>query len=151
VAGFIERITSYRRIGIDTAAFIYQFEHHPVYSPLTSPLFQAVKSGQISAVTSVITVMEVSVLPFRQNKPAIARDYELTLVNYPHLQIATINREIARYAGQLRAEFRLSVPDALQAATVLRYHATALVTNDLQLRRLSPLLDVFILDDFTTV
>ena len=95
--------------------------------------------------------MEVTVLPFRQNKPAIAHDYELILVNYPHLQIATISREIARYAGQLRAEFRLSVPDALQAATVLQHHATALVTNDLQLRRLSPLLDVFILDDFTTL
>jgi hypothetical protein len=33
----------------------------------------------------------------------------------------------------------------------LQHGATALVTNDLQLRRLSPLLDVFLLDDFTTV
>ena len=149
MAGFIERVTSYRRIGLDTAIFVYQFEHHPRYSPLTNLLFRAVKSGQISAVTSVITLMEVTVLPFQQQRPGVAHNYELLLVNYPHLQLATITRAIARSAGQLRAEFRLSGPDALQAATVIQHGATALVTNDLQLRRLAPLLDVLILDDYT--
>ena len=151
MAGFIERVTSYNRIGLDTAIFIYQFEQHPRYSPLTNLLFRAVKSGQVSAVTSVITLMEVTVLPFQQQKPGVAHDYELLLVNYPHLQLATITRAIARSAGQLRAEFRLSGPDALQAATVIQHGATALITNDLQLRRLSPLLDVLILDDFVAL
>jgi len=38
--------------------------------------------------------------------------------------------ETADLAARLRADYRLRTPDALQAATALRAHATGFVTND---------------------
>lgn len=151
MAGFRERIEEHRRFGLDTSIFIYEFERHPRYFALTNHLFDEIAEGRVSAVTSVVTLMEITVLPLRQHKPAVARTYEVALSGFPNLRVAPITRVIARTAGELRADYRLSGPDALQVATILQHGATALVTNDLQLRRLSSLLDVFILDDFTAV
>lgn len=149
MAGFRERIAEHRHFGLDTPVFIYEFEQHPRYFSLTGFLLGEVMLGRASAVTSVVTLMELAVLPLRQHKPAVARAYEVALNGFPNLRVAPITRVIARTAGELRADYRLSGPDALQVATILQHGATAFVTNDLQLRRLSPLLDVFILDDFT--
>lgn len=148
MAGFRERIAEHRRLGLDTSVFIYEFEQHPRYFDLTNPLFSEIMAGRAVAVTSVVTLMEITVLPLRQRRPAVARTYEVALSGFPNLRVAPITRIVARTAGELRADYRLSGPDALQVATILQHGATAIVTNDLQLRRLSPLLDVFILDDF---
>jgi predicted nucleic acid-binding protein len=77
-----------------------------------------------------------------------AREYEALLVHFPHLQMAEVTRDIARRAAQLRGRHHLRPADALQVATALRYGATGLVTNDHQLRRLSGLVEVLLLDEF---
>ena len=59
-----------------------------------------------------------------------------------------VDRDVARKASQLRAHFGLRPADAIQAATCLVEKAKALVTNDRQLARLKPVLDVFILEDY---
>lgn len=148
MAGFRERVAEHRRWGLDTSIFIYEFEQHPRYFALTDPLFSEIMVGRAAAVTSVVTLMEITVLPLRQHRPAVARHYEVALGSFPNLRVAPITRVIARTAGELRADYRLSAPDALQVATILQHGATAFVTNDLQLRRLNPLLDILILDDF---
>ena len=61
--------------------------------------------------------------------------------------MADVTREVARRAAQLRARYRVRPADALQAATALVHGATAFVTNDRLLERLSPVLDLVILDD----
>lgn len=150
-AGFRERIAGHRRIGLDTSVFIYEFEQYPRYFALTDFLLHELLDRRTFAVTSTVTIMEVTVLPLRQHRPALARAYEVALANFPNLSVAPVTRAIARVAAELRADYRLSAPDALQAATVIQHGATALITNDLQLRRLSPLLDVLILDDFVAL
>jgi predicted nucleic acid-binding protein len=47
----------------------------------------------------------------------------------------------------LRAHYRLRLADALQVATALVHSATAFVSNDRALTRLSELLDLIILKD----
>jgi predicted nucleic acid-binding protein len=59
-----------------------------------------------------------------------------------------VDRDVAGKASQLRARFGLRPADAIQAATCLVEKAKALVTNDRQLARLKPVLDVFILEDY---
>ncbi len=71
------------------------------------------------------------------------------LAHLPHLTLMDVTRDVARRAAQLRARYRLRPADALQMATALMYEATAWVSNDRQLARLAPALDVIILDDFT--
>jgi len=146
--GFVDALLPYPSLGIDTAVFIYHLEGHPTYLPLTQQLFSRVEAGEMSAWTSTITLMEIAVRPYQLNKEDIARKYEALLASFPNLQIADIDRDVARRAAQLRAEFRLRPPDALQVATCLVHRAPLFVTNDHRLRIVRKLIDMIILDDW---
>ena len=143
-----EKLAGYPVIGLDTPVFIYHLEAHPVFLPLTQEILSGVEQGSWNAVTSTVTLMEINVHPFQLNRSDIARKYEALLVNFPNLAIVDIDREIARKAAQLRAEFRIRPADALQVAAGLVHKARAFVTNDRQLERLSSLIDVITLEDF---
>jgi predicted nucleic acid-binding protein len=143
-----ERLASHAVIGLDTAIFIYHLEAHPRYRPLTQELLAGIQSGRQTAITLTVTVMELTVRPWQVGRPAVAREYEVLLVHFPHLTLADVTRDVARRAAQLRARYRLRPADALQVATALVHGATAFVTNDRRLTRLRPLLDIIILDDF---
>jgi len=142
-----ERLATHAIIGLDASVFIYHLEAHPVYLSLTQELLAGVEAGRWTAVTSAITVMELTVRPWQLDRPAVARAYEVLLVHFPHLTVADVTRDVARRAAQLRARYRIRPADALQVATALVHGATAFVTNDQGLARLSPALDVVILDN----
>jgi predicted nucleic acid-binding protein len=142
-----ERVTAHPVIGLDTSIFIYHLQAHPDYQPLTQELLTGVETGRWRAVTSTVTIMELTVRPWQLNRPAVARTYEALLVHFPHLILADVTRDVARQAAQLRAHYRLRPADALQVATALIHGATAFVTNDSFLRRLAPALDMVMLDD----
>jgi predicted nucleic acid-binding protein len=135
-------------VGLDTSVFIYHVEAHPRYGPLTRELLQGIQAGRWQAVTSVVTLMELTVRPWQLGREDVARKYEALIAHLPNLLLADVTREIARWAARLRAVYRLRPADALlQAATALHYRANALVTNDRDLERLSSALNVVILDD----
>lgn len=77
----------------------------------------------------------------------MAREYETLLVDFPHVVLADVTRDVARRVAQLRARHHLRPADALQVATALVHEATAFVTDDRRLARLAPILDIIILDD----
>lgn len=142
-----QRLAGHTVIGLDTSVFIYHLEAHPRYLPLTQDLLTGVQDGRWNAVTSTITLMELTVRPWQLDRPAVAREYEVLLIHYPHLTLADVTREVARRAAQLRAHYRLRPADALQIATALVHDATAFVSNDHTLLRLSSILDVILLDE----
>jgi predicted nucleic acid-binding protein len=142
-----EQLAGHTTIGLDTSIFIYHFEAHPRYLPLTRDLLSGVETGQWNAITSTVTIMELTVHPWRLNRPAVARAYEALLIHFPHLLLADVTRDVARRAAQLRARHRIRPADALQVAAALIHGATAFVTNDRTLARLSSVLAVIVLDD----
>jgi predicted nucleic acid-binding protein len=144
----IAALGGHQVLGLDASVFIYHVEGHPRYGPLTHALLAAVERGQFSAVASVLAVTELTVRPWQLDQPAAAREYEMLLVNFPHLAIVDANRDIARRAAKLRAGHRLRPADALHLATALVQGATAFVTNDRGLRRARGEISVVILDDF---
>jgi predicted nucleic acid-binding protein len=143
-----ERLATHATIGLDTSVFIYHLEAHPVYLPLTQELLAGVEAGRWAAVTSTMTIMELTVRPWQLNRPAVARSCEALLANFPNLILEDVTRDVARRAAQLRVRYRARPADALQVVTALIHNATAFVTNDRSLTRLSPALDIVILDDF---
>jgi len=142
-----EQLAGHTTIGLDTSIFIYHFEAHPRYLPLTRDLLSGVETGQWNAITSTVTIMELTVHPWRLNRPDVARAYEALLIHFPHLLLADVTRDVARRAAQLRARHRIRPADALQVAAALIHGATAFVTNDRTLVRLSSVLAVIVLDD----
>jgi predicted nucleic acid-binding protein len=143
-----ERVATHAVIGLDTSVFIYHLEAHPRYQPLTQELLAGVETGQWKAITSTVTIMELTVRPWQLERPAVAREYEALLVHFPNLVLADVTRDVARQAAQLRARYRIRPADALQVATALIHGATAFVTNDSFLIRLAAVLEIVMLDDF---
>jgi predicted nucleic acid-binding protein len=133
---------------LDTAIFIYHFERHPRYFPLTRELFSSIEAGLRKGVTSTITLMEIIVKPLALRRQNVARKYEALLVNFPNLDIVDLERNVIRQAARLRTEYRIRPPDALQASASLLYGAGVFITNDALLKRMQGKLEVIVLDDF---
>lgn len=148
VNGLIERLQRHAIISLDTSIFIYHFEDNPRYRPLTNSILTLIEQGHVNGVASVLALMELTVHPWRLQLDGLARQYETLLINFPHLTVADIDRPTARRAAQLRAGYALAPADALHAATALTHRATALVGNDRHFLRLSPQIEVLLLDDF---
>jgi predicted nucleic acid-binding protein len=146
--GALEReLKAHTIIGVDTAPFIYFWEHNPHYYPLSETLFQHLKKPTVQGITSIITLIEVCVLPRRQGRLDLVQTYERALLYSRQVQTLPINAGLARQAVILRAEYSIRVPDALQIAAALGAGATAFVTNDRQLVKVQEI-DVLLFDDY---
>jgi predicted nucleic acid-binding protein len=141
------RLKTHHSIGLDTSIFIYHLENHPRYRAMTSEILDSIERGERTAFTSTITLMELTVRPWKLGREDIAREYEAILVHFPNLQITAIDRGVARQAARLRAQYNLRPPDALQVAACVCCGVTAWITNDSGLTRLKPLIDIIILDE----
>ena len=147
-ANLQQRLNSHQLIGLDTSIFIYHLEANPQYLSLTQQILKSVESGQCSGGVSTVTLMELTVHPWRINRADIARQYEVLLVNFPNLRLIDVTREIARQAAQLRATYNVRPADALQVASALMCQATLWISNDKKLKRLETELEVVILEDY---
>jgi predicted nucleic acid-binding protein len=137
---------AHRRIALDTCIFIYQWEGNPRYSRLTDHIFASLEQTDLVAVTSTITMTELLVHPHRDHDVVRVNELFGLLSTYPNLEWVAPQLEIAAGAAEIRAQFGLRTPDALQAATAVHAGASALLTNDPVFQRI-PDLDVQILDD----
>jgi predicted nucleic acid-binding protein len=97
-------------------------------------------------VTSTITLLETLVQPIRNNHHEIAERYREILLNTPHLIMFDISPEIAQKAAEIRANFSVRTPDAIQLAAALHGGATFFLTNDLALQKFNEI-KVIVVDD----
>ena len=112
---------------VDTAPWIYLLEDHPQFAPLFLGLFEAAERGQIQLALTTITLAEVLTGPLKHKQTALAKRYENALNKY---QVLPLTATIASLAAQLRIQYRLKLPDAVQLASALDLGAAALVTHD---------------------
>jgi len=112
---------------VDTAPFIYVLENHPQFADQFVGLFEAAAAGDLTLALSTITLAEVLTGPFKAGQAALAKRYEKALSQYTVIPVST---PIAVLAAQLRVQYRLKLPDAIQLATGLEIGAAAFVTHD---------------------
>lgn len=134
-------------MGLDTAVFIYHIEGSPRFAGPAGIVFAELNRGTFQGLTSVLTLMELAVKPLQLGRQDIADEYEVVLAAYPHLRVVPLDRGTARRAAELRASSRLRPADVFQVAACLQHRATAFVTNDRDLRRVTGL-QVILLEDF---
>ena len=121
-----------QRIALDTAPLIYFIEEHPLYLPLLDPFFEKLDLGKIQIITSVITLSEVLVKPLREGNNQLAQQYREILYHIDDLTMIEVSFAIAEKTAQLRSQYSLRTPDAIQMATALQSGATTLLTNDIR-------------------
>ena len=120
-------------VALDTAAFIYFIEAHPLYVPPLLPIFAAADEERLTIVTSAVTLLEVLVVPYRAGNLPLANRYEALLNRSRGVRLREIDRALLRAAAQLRATTGVRTPDALQLAAALAGGCTAFVTDDRRL------------------
>lgn len=143
----IDRLSAHDRVGLDTPIFIYHLEGVRRYAELVAPVFDAIELGTFHGVTSIITLLELAVRPLQLGRPDVADEYEVRLEFFPNLTIHEFSRATVRIASMLMAQHQLHGPDAMQIAACLHHDATAFLTNDIRLRKVTEL-EVIILNDF---
>lgn len=141
-------LSAHTSIGLDTTPFIYFWERHPVYFPLSEEIFRYLSEPEKQGITSIITLIEVCVHPQRLGRQDLITAYEQILLHSPQLTMLPISVALARQAIQLRVQYNLQVPDALQIAAALEGGATLFVTNDRPLSKVQEL-EVLLIDDYT--
>jgi len=122
-----------KTVGLDTAPLIYYIEENPTYLITVDALFQALDRGEFAAVTSMVTLLEVLVRPFRRGDTALANHYRTILFESAGLTTAPLSQAIAEEAARLRSVYRIGTADAIQMATAACHGASFFVTNDARL------------------
>jgi predicted nucleic acid-binding protein len=146
--GWVEDLKG-KRVGLDTSPFIYYVEEKTGYVEMLDPFFEAVDRGQISIVTSTVTLLEVLVQPLKKGDTTLAQQYRDMLFNTKGLITFPVSPEIAEEAAQLRALHTIRTPDSIQMATAIKARAQFFLTNDAQLSSIKRL-SVLVLEDLRT-
>lgn len=147
MADLAQALAAHTVIGIDTSPFIYLWERHPRYFGLAETLFRHLRSPGVQGVTSIITLIEVCVHPRKQGRTDLVEAYERALLHSQQVQVLPVDAVLARRATDLRAQYGIRVPDALQLAAAIEAGATLFVTNDGQLAKV-PELEVLVFEGY---
>jgi predicted nucleic acid-binding protein len=115
---------------LDTNVFVYACEGFPDFSDSLRELFAAIDAGNISAVTSELTLAELLVKPFMDGDAHRQSIYNDTIRNSEQLSVFPITRDILIEAARLRSASTLRLPDAIHVATACSAGCTLFLTND---------------------
>jgi predicted nucleic acid-binding protein len=97
-------------------------------------------------ITSVISVSEFCVKPFRENDTTVLSDFKEAL-DQLDIRILDIDFKIAEHSSRLRAQYKfLKTSDALQIASALSFNCKRFLTNDLQLKSIKEI-EVILIED----
>jgi predicted nucleic acid-binding protein len=130
----------------DTAPLIYYVEQHPTYFELTKTIFERANQGELDIITSTLTLAEVLTKPIQAKNTYLQREYRDLLLNTAHVTTIDLDAVIASQAAQVRAQYNLRMPDAIQVATGLHMSCDAFLTNDKGLKRVTQMA-ILLLDD----
>lgn len=135
-----------KRVFLDTAPLIYYIEENRQYAKKLQKIFTLNAEGDFKFITSVITLLEVLVLPLRLEQTELAEQYSNILCNSSSLWIYDVNIAIVKEAAQLRAVHSIKTPDAIQIATAINTEADYFLTNDTRLKTIKEI-NIITLDD----
>jgi predicted nucleic acid-binding protein len=143
-----DALTGVRKLGVDTAPFIYYVENHPVYSSKVDKIFEFAEDNNIKIISSIITLTEVLTKPIQLSDTLLEKDYRDLLTDSDEVELFSINKSIAEEAANLRARYQLRTPDALHLATAIETKCDAFLTNDKGFKKVLGI-RILILDELT--
>ena len=136
------------KLGFDTAPIIYYVEANATYDALVSAVFDEVKHGAITGITSTLSMTDMLVQPIRAGNNTLKARYTALLLRSRNFNTISIDPAISERAAELRAKYSLRTPDAIQIAAAIHSNCEAFLSNDKGHSRVSEL-RVLILDDLT--
>jgi len=142
----VQLLADAKRVFLDTAPIIYYLEAHPTYAPTIEGLFDRLDRNEISAVTSPVTLLESLIQPIRYGDTRLIDQFTTLITRGAGITFVSLDLEIALLAAEVRAKQRLNLADAMQVATALALRCDTLLTNDIELRRVTDIAVVVVND-----
>jgi len=124
---------------LDANVFIYSIERIDPYRSMLDTLWLTVSTGQVTVVTSELTLLELLVKPLKVGDATTATLFRTVLKHTPDEQMLPITQSVLEAAANLRATLGLKTPDAIHVATALLNNSMLFVTNDSTFRRVTDL------------
>ncbi|HXV64906.1 MAG TPA: PIN domain-containing protein [Vicinamibacteria bacterium] len=148
---FHNDLRRFESLGLDSAVLIYHLEDVEPYSELTELIFSAVASGSAASILSTISLTELLVKPFAEDRTDAIERIERFILALPKARIVAPTYAIAKEAARLRGKYRIRTPDALLVSTAIHEGAKAFVTNDDRLKRVGAEgIRVLVLDQYVS-
>lgn len=116
--------------GVDSMVFVYHFEANEEFGPAVGRLLQAAEAGRCRLVCSILTLLEILVVPKRTGQEELCRRYREVFQSFPNLTVLALETQIAEIASDLRARHSVRTPDAIHIATAIRAGAAAFISED---------------------
>lgn len=146
--GITRVIKRHRRIMFDTAPIVYFIEEHKDFGKITDEIFKLIKDNfDYHAFSSVITLTEVLTQPLRKSRRDVVEKYRQFLLNSSNFIIYSIDPIIAEKAAELRAQYGIRTPDAIQFAIGIESNGSLFVTNDKNLKKIKEI-EVLVLAEY---
>jgi predicted nucleic acid-binding protein len=93
----------------------------------------------MQGVVSPVTLAECVTLPIRLGQVELQQRFTDLLTATEGILLVNIDAVIAQEAAELRIQYGLKLPDALQVATAIAAGCEAFLTNDVALKRVKEL------------
>lgn len=129
----------FKKIFLDTTPIIYLLDNDKNFGEKTAEIFSELSEKNIKFVSSVITVEEYLVYPYRKNNELLVKNF-WDFVSENKIVVYSINWSEANKAAKIRAEYKYFKPlDSLQLATAVLHGCDLFLTNDKQLKNFDEL------------
>lgn len=136
-----------KQVGIDAMCFIYQFEAHPIFGPLSNSLFGLLEERKLFGFTSVLSIAEILSFKKLQQDRLVWEEEKQKFYQTPNLSIENVDGKICEAAALLRGKYGLYLPDAIQITTAIFNQTDAFITNDERLKKVKEL-PIILLKDY---
>ncbi len=144
---FVSQLSEAGRIHVDAGVLALHLLGDSSYLDLTRLLFSSLRTGVCTAQTSVISIFQIGVEPYRRGEDDLALKACTYVSTLPGLEIVPVSGVIATQAAQVRAQLGGRTERAIQIATALVSNANAYLTQHSGLRRIAGM-SVLSLDSF---
>lgn len=132
--GIVETITTSQIIALDTNIFIYALDTKNLKGDTARKILAKIKRVSPRVFISVLTFEEFLVRIYKQKLEKDLAYYEEFLTGGGIITVLNIDRQIARVAAKIRAEFKsIRAPDALHLASALTCGAKTFITGERRL------------------
>lgn len=132
--GLIGDITALSIIALDTNIFVYAYQKGKPEFAQSLELLEKIKNVKAKCFISVLVFEEFLVKIYKQRLEKDLAYYEDFLTNGGLINVVDVNRQIAKAAAKLRAEYSgLRAPDAIHLASATLAGAKIFITSDKRL------------------